>query len=210
LLLFLTSRSVLIDAQGLETRLRNRQYTEAFKQRLERASERLEGNMKPIKVVVKKTTGDPGDASATGVDAVRDPYDRHRWIQTMEDFADFIQTAERNADPPVALAEPVLVAVIDDGVDINDASVQSRVIGGRSFCHRDEEENLNQPYYVSSSGHGTAMAGLICKLCPNVKLFVLKLDERQAAEAGKRSITAKSAAKVRAPPHQPQMILAHK
>jgi hypothetical protein len=72
-------------------------------------------------------------------------------------------------------------------------------MGGRSFCHRDEEQNLNQPYYVSSSGHGTAMAGLICKLCPNVRLFVLKLDERPSAEAGKRSmITAKSAAKVSA------------
>jgi hypothetical protein len=101
------------------------------------------------------------------------------------------RTKRRSARP---IARPVLVAVIDDGVDINNASVQSRVMGGRSFCHCDEEENLNQPYYFSS-GHGTAMEGLICKLCPNVRLFVLKLGERQP-EPGKRTITAKSAAKV--------------
>lgn len=114
----------------------------------------------------------------------------------MEEFSDFLLTAERNADPPYQLPRPVLVAVIDDGVDINEASVQSRVIGGRSFCHRNEDQNLNQPYYVSSGGHGTAMAGLICKLCPNVKLFVLKLDVKVDASGG-RAITAKSAAKVR-------------
>jgi hypothetical protein len=45
------------------------------------------------------------------------------YLQTMEDFADCLQTAERNTDPPVALTKPVLVAVIDDVVDINDASV---------------------------------------------------------------------------------------
>jgi hypothetical protein len=39
------------------------------------------------------------------------------------------------------------------------------------------------------------MAGLICRVCPGVRLYVLKLDE-YVIEAGKRQITAESAAKV--------------
>jgi hypothetical protein len=113
----------------------------------------------------------------------------------MENFADFLMSAQSIQDPPYKLPRPVLVALVDDGVHISEASVQSRVIGGRSFCHRNEDQNLNQPYYVSSGGHGTAMAGLICKLCPNVQLFVLKLDDKLDASGG-RTITAKSAAKV--------------
>ena len=113
----------------------------------------------------------------------------------MEEFASFLQSAERNAEPRVALKYPVRVAIIDDGVDINDQAVQSKIIGGISFCYRDEEQNLNQPYYVSSGGHGTAMAGLICKICPNVQLYVLKLNEHYV-EQGKRQITASSAARV--------------
>lgn len=135
------------------------------------------------------------EGSPGGMDAVRDPYERHRWITTMEEFAEFLTAAERQALPPLVLKHPVNVAVIDDGVDINDQTIQSRIAGGRSFCHRDESENLNQPYYVSSGGHGTAMAGLICKVCPNVRLYILKLNEYYL-EPGKRQITAKSAARV--------------
>ena len=147
--------------------------------------------------------GSPGESTSIAANEVNDPYMRHEWITTMENFADFLQTAQSVADPPPVLPRPVLVAVIDDGVDISDASVQSRVIGGRSFCHRNEDQNLNQPYYVSSGGHGTAMAALICKLCPNVKLFVLKLDDKLDA-SGSRTITAKSAAKVGLPPSRPK------
>ncbi|KAB5545922.1 hypothetical protein GE09DRAFT_1132964 [Coniochaeta sp. 2T2.1] len=177
--------------QGLETRQRISQYIASFRQRLESAPERADN---PIKVRPDSIRGAPGETAIVAANEVNDPYMRHKWIATMEEFSDFLLTAERNADPPYVLPKPVLVAVIDDGVDINEASVQSRVIGGRSFCHRNEDQNLNQPYYVSSGGHGTAMAGLICKLCPNVKLFVLKLDDKLDASGG-RTITAKSAAK---------------
>ncbi|RYP17551.1 hypothetical protein DL765_004440 [Monosporascus sp. GIB2] len=150
----------------------------------------------PIQVQDTPLKGDITDTMVNSADAVRDPYERHRWMASMEEFADFLQTAERNIDreSPLTLKHPVTVAIIDDGVDINDQTIQSKIIGGRSFCHRDEEQNLNQPYYVSGGGHGTAMAGLICKVCPNVRLYILRLDE-YFIEPGKRHITAKSAAK---------------
>ena len=113
----------------------------------------------------------------------------------MEAYADVLQNMVKNIEPPLVLEEPITVALIDDGIDIKDISLQSKIVGGRSFCHRSMEQNLNQPYYVSSGGHGTAMAGLICRVCPGVRLYVLKLDE-YVIEAGKRQITAESAAKV--------------
>ncbi|KAI1213091.1 uncharacterized protein F4807DRAFT_471577 [Annulohypoxylon truncatum] len=171
--------------QGLETRARTRQNITAFKERIENGV---------IKVYDSKMTDDTIDGVLNGSDAIHDPYERHKWISSMEEFADFLQAAERNIEPPLILKHPITIAVIDDGVDINDQSIQSRIIGGRSFCHRDEEQNLNQPYYVSGGGHGTAMARLAAKVCPNVRLYILRLDE-YFIEPGRRQITAKSAAK---------------
>lgn len=153
--------------------------------------------MEPIEIRETKLQGDMTDSVASGADAAREPFERHKWMTSMEEFSDFLQTAERSVDrePPLSLRYPITVAIIDDGVDINEPTIQSKIIGGRSFCRRDPEQNLNQPYYVSGGGHGTAMAGFIGKMCPNVKLVILRLDEF-FIEPGKRQITARSAAKV--------------
>lgn len=109
----------------------------------------------------------------------------------MDSFADFYQ----NVEPLVQTQaeEPITVGLIDDGVDITEQSLISKVIGGRSFCHR--YDNLSAPFYVTTGWHGTVMASLISRVCPKVQIYVLKLDE-YPAEDGKRQITAKSAAKV--------------
>ncbi|KAE9368896.1 hypothetical protein N431DRAFT_547753 [Stipitochalara longipes BDJ] len=174
--------------QGLETSERTNQYVRAFKERMKKHCPN---------VAVDSISPHPStmERSAAQVDAQRAEQEvRHRWLITMDEFADFLQNMERSVEPPLVLEEPITVALIDDGIDINDISLQSRIVGGRSFCHRNMEQNLNQPYYVSSGGHGTAMASLICRICPSVKLYVLKLDE-YVVDAGKRQITAESAAK---------------
>jgi hypothetical protein len=108
----------------------------------------------------------------------------------MDEFADFIQ----NVKPPRDLYEPVTVALIDDGVDMKEQSLYGKVVGGMSFCPRDEVQNLNKPYYVTGCGHGTAMASLICRVCPKAQLYILKLEEHTSPNST-RQITAKSAAK---------------
>ncbi|KAI1102252.1 hypothetical protein F4804DRAFT_343395 [Jackrogersella minutella] len=164
--------------QGLETRAWTQLNVTAFRARFE---------TELIKVQDTKLTGDITDHTTNGVDAVRDPYERQKWIARMQRFADFLQAAERNIDqePPLTLKHPITYLV------------QSKLVGGRSFCHRDEEQNLNQSYYLSGSGHGTATALLIAKVCPNVRLYILRPDE-YVSEPGKRQITAKSAAKLAA------------
>ena len=116
---------------------------------------------------------------------------RHRWLICMDNFADFIQNIQTKSES----YEPIKIALIDDGVDMKEDALHGKVLGGRSFCLRDEEKNLNKSYYVKSGGHGTAMASLICRVCPHAKLIVLKLDEHIGPNLD-RQITAKSAAKV--------------
>lgn len=130
--------------------------------------------------------------------AVEQYEQRHKWLTTMDDFADFIQ----NVEPPIPSVEPITLALIDDGVDIGEQSLHAKIIGGRSFCQRDKYQNLSKPYYVTSGGHGTVMASLICRVCPRAQLYVIKLDEH-ISEGNKRQITAKSAARVFHPNQTP-------
>jgi len=173
--------------QGLETSERTSQYARAFKERVKKHCPN---------VAVNFISPHPSmERSAAQQDAQRaEQEERHRWLVTMYEFAEFLQNMEKNVDPPLVLEEPITVALIDDGIDINDDELEKKIVGGRSFCHRDKEQNLNQPYYVSSGGHGTAMARLICRICPSVRLYVLKLNE-WVVDDGKRQITAESAAK---------------
>jgi len=133
---------------GRETRARTKRYVADFKARMESATR--------IKVLDRRLRGDPGESSSAA-DAARDPYERHRWIATMEEFAEFLQTAEKAADLTDKKANiratsrrDITVALIDDGIDIGEQSIQSRIVGGRSFCSRDKQQNLNQPVSLAS------------------------------------------------------------
>ncbi|KAL8875188.1 MAG: hypothetical protein Q9198_006414 [Flavoplaca austrocitrina] len=169
---------------GLESSERTDKNVQDFRERLRR--------LRPgIEIEVKKER-QPEKQDPTGglVGVSREQVEqRHRWLTSMDEFADFIQ----NIDPPLPLHEPVTIALIDDGVDINEQSLHAKIIGGRSFCPRDSSQNLNQPYYITTGGHGTVMASLIYRVCPKAQLYVLKLEEH-VSEHSTRTITAKSAA----------------
>lgn len=172
--------------QGLETGKRTRSNVREFQRRLKLLRPEVEVDIVEEHEPVKHDpTGGPVDTAREQVEH------RHKWLTCMDEFADFIQ----NVDPPLPLREEVTIALIDDGVDINEQSLHAKIIGGRSFCQRDKFQNLSKPYYVTSGGHGTVMASLICRVCPKAQLYVVKLDEHMS-ENMKRQITAQSAAKV--------------
>lgn len=112
------------------------------------------------------------------------------WIDCLSDFAKLLRTA------PNAKKRPVKVAIIDDGVDASLLSLDGKISIGKSFCPYATSTDLLSPYYVPSGNHGTCMATLISKICPEVKLYVARLDERQVPGSSHRQITAKSAADV--------------
>jgi hypothetical protein len=173
--------------QGLETAKRTRNNVREFCERLKHLREDIEVE------VIKEHQPEKHDPTGGPVDTTGEQVEhRHKWLTCMDEFADFIQ----NVDPPLPVREPVTIALIDDGVDINEQSLHAKIIGGRSFCQRNEHQNLSRPHYVTTGGHGTVMASLICRVCPTAQLYVVKLDEH-VSEHSTRQITAASAAKVR-------------
>ncbi|KAI0969672.1 hypothetical protein F4678DRAFT_473528 [Xylaria arbuscula] len=113
----------------------------------------------------------------------------HSWIDCVSNFARLLRTA-----PAASNTRPVKVAIIDDGVDASLLSLDGKIAIGKSFCPYVNSTDLLSPYYVPSGNHGTCMATLISKICPEVSLYVARLDERQAPGSSHRQITAKSAA----------------
>ncbi|KAM0329394.1 hypothetical protein ACHAQA_004701 [Verticillium albo-atrum] len=124
----------------------------------------------------------------------------HRWLDTTDSFADMIQNVWINIlrksrggptrDQP--LLKHVVVALIDDGVDMHDQSLQGKILDGQTFDHGDDFRV--RPYWVSEKGHGTVMANMICRVCPMVKIVAIRLDTRASSTSSKTSIVVRSAA----------------
>ncbi|KAF7880798.1 uncharacterized protein EAF02_006689 [Botrytis sinoallii] len=118
---------------------------------------------------------------------------QHDWIDCMDKFAPLVLAAENNFlqvnpdENAVVLEEPIRVALIDDGIDIT--RLKHKHNGGQSFCTRDRDV---VPYYISSFGHGPAMASQIYRICPRAQLYVLKLNDH--LYGNKRQIEPLSAA----------------
>ncbi|KAK7409057.1 hypothetical protein QQX98_008761 [Neonectria punicea] len=178
--------------QGLESRTRTQQNVNEFYNRMKKVypdvtifkdGPELQHEVADINAL--RIDGDQGEHST-----------KHEWIQCMKEFRKLLFDAERSCDQKIEdmIEEPIKVAVIDDGVDVKD--LEYTFIGGRTFCTRDEEHNLNDPYYVSSAGHGTVMAKQIHLLCPRAQFYVLRLEDHPCE--GGRQITARSAAQLQA------------
>lgn len=89
----------------------------------------------------------------------------------------------------------IKIALIDDGVDYKDLPKRT-FIGGHSVSTGDKERNLIHPHYVSSVGHGTAMARHIYYMCPSAEIYVLQLEDYHHPEdPNLRLIAARSAVK---------------
>ena len=111
------------------------------------------------------------------------------WIDCLMNFSRLLSTA-----PKPRNAGPVKIAIIDSGVDASLAALQGRIAAGRSFARYNKSTSFMQPYFISSNGHGTYMAMVICNICPEASLYIARLDE-ESGEGGER-ISIRSAADV--------------
>lgn len=112
------------------------------------------------------------------------------WSECMRRFYEYTRAKlEKEAGP-----KNITIALIDDGVDYDDETVGGMVFDGRSYYQRQEQLHV-EPYWMSTGGHGTNMAGMIQQLCPMAKLFVVRLNEYNSPN-GLRQIHASSAAMV--------------
>ncbi|PNP54420.1 hypothetical protein FNYG_15630 [Fusarium nygamai] len=116
------------------------------------------------------------------------------WIESVEAFSTFLRNASQDEDTAKNVS-PIKIAIIDDGVDNTAADLETKVVGGATFCPYPHSSEYANSYFVPSGRHGTLMAQLICRLCPNVQLYVARLEELPTATGSGRRITASSAAK---------------
>ncbi|KAH6851063.1 hypothetical protein B0I37DRAFT_373102 [Chaetomium sp. MPI-CAGE-AT-0009] len=135
-------------------------------------------------------------AKSTTEDDKKAVAEKQEWISCMEKFAAFIRGYREDVED--AIQDPKLrpprvkLALIDDGVDGLNADLSCIIKAGQTFSERDDHHYNS--YFKSARGHGTIMAMLIRKICPNVKLYVAKLNEEKTGR-NSFSITAESVVK---------------
>jgi hypothetical protein len=120
----------------------------------------------------------------------------------MQQFASFVALVRKlqrleETDDEVRAPKPsdgVRVALLDDGVDWYFANEHS-CVGQTFYADRSQDFGGRRPWYSSTTDHGTLMAALIRKICPNAKLYVARLDQTESEEGVFRP-TPDSAAKV--------------
>ncbi|KIW63767.1 hypothetical protein PV04_08745 [Phialophora macrospora] len=111
------------------------------------------------------------------------------WIKCVKDFATFLRGVDKGTK------HHVKIAVIDDGVDASWDSLTGKIAAGKSFCPYPNSTDLMSAYFAPTGKHGTCMADLISQLCPNVRLYVARLEEHRKMDGdGRRQITTRSAA----------------
>ncbi|KAI8624862.1 peptidase S8/S53 domain-containing protein [Xylariaceae sp. FL1651] len=105
------------------------------------------------------------------------------WIASARDFAICIQKISTVEVPGLR------VALLDDGVDPTQPGITG-IVHGSSFS-----DHFNVPFYVSATGHGTAMARIICEIYPMCRLYVANIHGARNDSGDKGSISLSGAAK---------------
>ncbi|KAI1083021.1 hypothetical protein F5B20DRAFT_596234 [Whalleya microplaca] len=103
----------------------------------------------------------------------------NKWIKTMEDF---VRMMGRIQPSKQSVSNRIKVAVLDDGIDWTFA--HEIICSGRSF-YADKSSFFNGQYawYSSSTGHGTLMAALMQKICPNIDFLIVRLDQTMSKDS---------------------------
>jgi hypothetical protein len=70
----------------------------------------------------------------------------------------------------------IKVAIIDDGVDLEDLTTTKYITGGWYPDRRAPDRRLMNAWYISEKKHGTEMAKLIQLVWPFLNLYIAKLD----------------------------------
>ncbi|KAM6482792.1 hypothetical protein HDV62DRAFT_335409 [Trichoderma sp. SZMC 28011] len=163
---YLKEVNVFPQSRGIESRGRNADKFQIFKQRLEQHAHK---GGRTIKVNFYESAGTmqkPHTSGSKNDDVVQ----IYHWHKCMEKFGRFFRQVDRKFLPK---PEPIRIAVIDDGIDTTEPRLHNYIVGGQCFCSNDESPS----FCVSAGGHGTTMARLISWVFPQAKILSLKLDE---------------------------------
>ncbi|KAI1416699.1 hypothetical protein F5Y13DRAFT_186317 [Hypoxylon sp. FL1857] len=126
----------------------------------------------------------------------------HRWLDSTSRFAGLMSDFWRNTLDQFKASrkqgaqgtiekveEDVVVALIDDGVDVFDSAFSGQILEGKSF---DFHNHKVRPPFSSAKNHGTVMASMILRVCPMAKIYPIRLKTFEVG--GKNQIVMKYAA----------------
>lgn len=145
-----------------------------------------------------------GDAPHLSTSSPTQGVNAHQWLKSTAKFAglmndfwkstveEFLESKQNQATPE-RVEDDVVVALIDDGVDMFDTALSNQILEGKSFDFHDEKV---RPPFSSAKGHGTVMASMILRVCPMAKVYPIRLKTYDNAN-GKNNIDANYAAQVR-------------
>jgi len=94
----------------------------------------------------------------------------------------------------VPLDRPIHVAILDDGFDVTHPNLKNNMVGGYS-CEPNDPQGRIIGVAVPEPTHGTKVAYLVTKSCPQVKIIPIRLEQRDGS--GRPRPTIRSVAKVR-------------
>ncbi|KAI1420270.1 hypothetical protein F5Y12DRAFT_791763, partial [Xylaria sp. FL1777] len=165
-----------------------------FEQKLEQAWSKAWAQ-KPPKVIIQRQAHITQSLSRMDLE---EKGRKERWLRCTENFSQLLEKWFNNelafkdqngAGITLVKEKEIRVAVIDDGANIDLDDLHGNIVAGETFY----DNSGHWPgFYQSSYGHGHEMACIIRQLCPQVKLFIAKLNELWMD--GKPQITPESAA----------------
>lgn len=100
------------------------------------------------------------------------PPDADKGGNTGLSFPDELLVGDNMAQHLLGRRDPVRIGLLDSGIDARHPVLQKRLIDQRAF--RRGEERVGDRF-----GHGTAMAGLIAKMCPSAHFLSAKVISEQ-------------------------------
>lgn len=124
-------------------------------------------------IISVETTKIDGPALATGHIGVS-----HQWLRCISDFSNSVSSLWKETSHPNgpvwATPKPVVVAIIDDGIDIFDPALPDGAVAG-GYSLSSEKGRLVDPWFASAAGHGTMVASLITYSCRPVQVYPIRL-----------------------------------
>ncbi|KAI0440206.1 subtilisin-like protein [Xylaria telfairii] len=156
--------------QGLESRAILDSHIVHFKETLEARFKERHALHITVRVTSASESSSHNEQLAKAKEEGEDGYQEQEWLHCMDNFADFVHEI---CDEK---GKKVTVALIDDGVKSRYENLDDNIDGGESWVIQSNLQEPQSPYLTSIRGHGTIMAYLVRRVCPEARLYVLKLD----------------------------------
>ncbi|PTB47926.1 hypothetical protein M431DRAFT_501633 [Trichoderma harzianum CBS 226.95] len=185
----------LIYQEGLEDESKLSSYVDEFRRRVKSLPNTV-GKPVTVQAGPDKKEKSFMEGFQQGNSAIKPAERQHKWLDSSDNFRKILH----GIDDEATEVRPVKIAIIDNGVDAALSILNGKIANGASFF---PNKNINTgndmdhyyPYYVASNtlNHGSLVATLVCKMCPKVKLYICRLDEKMSRMGESRYLTMESA-----------------